>query len=283
MFKRMMVVLMGVVFMVVPAFAGNTPTFDAVGNDATNFFAARDFIKQLVVANNFDTFQNAVEANSNFTTFCFAGLKWEAFSSNGSLQADPCFPEYSSYLASPGRTVNYTWRIVLQYQPESDLNVNILDCVMKHNERNPFFYADQTGYYRNGDAVLAFKLEANPKVTVRAYAGVNSVVGTPGSMMGTLVARQIPGLVDLPIDGVLYTTKAFWEEAILAKLPSLGDPPGFELVAGDLIEVKVQVPYKTVADVYYGKDNVIIKYIGMVYTDLNTAKDADLLVGYACR
>ena len=63
--KKIMMVLITATFMATSAFAGETPEFDVVACDATNYFndVARDF----VIANNFDRNGNQINLYSDFT------------------------------------------------------------------------------------------------------------------------------------------------------------------------------------------------------------------------
>lgn len=84
-------------------------------------------------------------------------------------------------------------------------------------------------------------------------------------------ARQIPGLGLLCLDNALYTSKALWEEGIVMVMPETGVTNScgetmFNLKQGDAIVVSVSVPGNNTCDIYYGPDNVVLKYIGIVGT-----------------
>jgi len=84
-------------------------------------------------------------------------------------------------------------------------------------------------------------------------------------------ARQLPGLALMSLDNALYTSKALWEEGIVMVMPETGvtNSAGetmFNLKQGDAIEVTVSVPHNNTCDIYYGEDNVVLKYIGIIGT-----------------
>jgi hypothetical protein len=253
------------VFLAGTAWAGNIPEFDAVGDDSQNFFARTNGIYQIVIQN------NPIEAASNFAA--------ESFVTQAGLQLpDPCwgFLGLTSALTDAWNQGIYRWRIVLQVKPESDINVNIYDCVLKHNETNIFQYAEQTGRYRADWGQLFFVPTANPSMTVRALPGPFATPGFAPPMSLTLDARALPTLELIPMDGQLYTSKAHWPEGLVMALPQTGNTNAsgqteYNLKQGDVIEVTVAVPYNNTVDLYYGRDNVLLKYIGVIGTWYFTA------------
>jgi hypothetical protein len=108
----------------------------------------------------------------------------------------------------------------------------------------------------------------NPKITVKATAGLNNYnYGTV-----TLDARKMPTLCKTELDQKYYTSKAHWEEGIVIALPWTGcyNSSGgmeYDLRAGDKITVLVEID-NTPVDIYYGQDNVILKYVGMLGTQV---------------
>jgi hypothetical protein len=269
MLKKILLILVAVAFMVTPAFAGNRPEFDAVGDDSANVF--NDAIKQFVVANAFDGFGNL---NNHFSNFPQEFFQTQA----GALQPDPCFfffpVPYLSALTDAYNEGVYRWRIVLQMKPETDLDLNIVDCVLKHNSFDILTAADQTGRYRAPWGQLFFVPSANPKVTVRALPGRYATPGFPAGGF-FMDARQIPGLAPVSLNDVYYTTKAFWEEAIVMVLPATGttNTAGqavYNLKQGDQMDVTVTIPFNNTVDVRYGKDNVVLKYVGIIGTEYDT-------------
>jgi hypothetical protein len=249
------------------AWAGNTPEYDAVGYDNQNFYSQGNVYYQVV--NNGPN--GGLEADSNF-------FVRERFDTNaGQLKPSPCFG-IPAALTDVWNEGTYEWWIVLQMKPESDINLNIYDCVLKHNETNIFEYADQTGRYRQPWGELVF----NPLYSPLVYASA-----TPGPFATTaftewyeanmeelvLDARTLPGLVQVPLDGVSYTSKAHWPEGIVMALPKSGNTngsgqPEFNLKQGDLVHVKVEIPPDTnTVDVWYGAESVILKYIGIINTE----------------
>jgi hypothetical protein len=269
--KKMFVVIIAAMAFATPALAGNYAEFDAVDCDATNYFAARDIAQHVQVINN----NIGPNGPINFFSY-FPGV--ESFSTTaGQLFPDPCFPGYVSALTDVWNEAQYTWRIVLQMKPESDIDLNIKDCVLKHNEgiippdtvwtTGSF---EQTGRYRAADGQLFFVPSANPVVTATAYPGPYATPGFPSSGI-IMDARTLPGLALVALDEALYTSKALWYEGIVMALPETGGTNAsgqatFNLKQGDVIEVVVDIPGNNTADIRYGRDNVILKYIGIVGT-----------------
>ena len=269
--KKILLIILVAAFMatpvmVTPAFAGNIPEFDAVGCDATNYF--NDAIKWSVVDNNTDGFGYPINWWSDFTPYPYQD---EFFRNTaGQLYPDPCFPEYLSALTDAYNEAIYQWRIVLQMKPESDINLNIVDCVLKHNEFDIWTSAEQTGRYRAPWGQLFFVPTANPSVTVKAIPGKYA---TPGFHSPFIMdARTLPGLFPIPLIDAQYTSKALWEEGIVMVLPETGltnceGQSVYNLKQGDAIDVIVSIPGNNTADIRYGSDNVILKYIGIVGTE----------------
>lgn len=271
MFKKLALLVLFVAFVSAPAMAGNIPEFDAVGDDSNNFF--NDFIKDMVVANNIDASGVVINGFSDFTGEIYSdGLPWEFFDTSASGDdPSPCFPGYADYKAGPWFPNYFEWRIVLQMAPETDLDLNIRDCVLKENQRNIWFFAQQTGRWRQSNGRLVFNRSMNPRVTVTAFPGIKQVGAAPFIMD----ARRMPGLGLISLDAKLYTSKALWEEGIVIKMPEPGTfnqngVPVFVLREGDLLRVRFDVPWNNPVDIYYGPDNVIIKYVGILGMDLTT-------------
>lgn len=261
MIRKSMIVLVALVFFATPALAGNCPEFDAVGDDSTNYF--NDAIKDMVVENVLDGFGNKINENSSFGSEYF-------WNSAGSLYPDPCFPEHVSALTDCWNEAVYKWQIVLQMKPESDIDLVIVDCVMKHNEFNVWTGCDQTGRYRAPWGQLFFVPSSNPSVSVVATPGP---FATPGFVAPMIMdARGLPGLNTTALADALYTSKALWEEGIVMILPETGllnssMQPMYNLKQGDMIYVEVRIPYNNTVDIRYGEDNVRVEYIGIVGTE----------------
>jgi hypothetical protein len=240
-----------------------------VGCDATNYFAKDDPIKQLVVENGLDSFGTRINLHSDFIA---QGA--ESFTtSGGQLLPDPCFPGYVSALTDVWNEAIYEWNIVLQMKPESDIDLNIVDCVMKRNGSDVWSQAEQTGRYRAAWGELFFVPTGNPRLTVEAVPGPYPTPGFDEAFH--LDARTHPGLSSLALVDVPYTSKAFWEEGIIMALPETGTTNGmgqavYNLKQGDVIKIQVVVPAWNTVDVRYGQDNVILKYIGILGTEYLT-------------
>jgi hypothetical protein len=286
--KLALIFFLAITLATVPALAGDIPEFDAVGNDSQNFF--NDFIKESVVANNIDRFGNLI---NNFSDWELAQLiqfdLWDPatwptggaiagsgfapfelfFTSSGQLQPDPCFPGYLSALTAVQNYGLYQWVIVLQMKPQSDLDINIRDCVLKPNQFDIWMAAEQTGRYRMPWGELIFDKYANPDITAFAIPGPFATAGFDGPF--GLDARKMPTLYKTSLYETRYTSKALWEEGLVAALPATGCRNEnwyreYDLHQGDMIYVQVQVPGSSTADIWYGPDNVIVKYIGIVGT-----------------
>jgi hypothetical protein len=272
--KKVAILLVALMF-TVPAFAGNIPEFDAVGDDSANFF--NDFIKDMVVANNVDAGGTQINLFSDFSTVAAGEI--ESFNTSAAgPKPSPCFPInaagalYEDYKAGPWFPNFFEWNIVLQMAPETDLDLNIRDCVLKENERNIWYFAQQTGRWRQSNGRLVFNRSMNPRVTVTVSPGPRQF-GAPAPFI--MDARRMPGLGLTALNAVLYTSKALWEEGIVMKMPEPGTfnqlgQPVFVLREGDVINVRFDIPWNNPVDIYYGPDNVVIKYVGIIGMDITT-------------
>lgn len=282
MFRKLMLVLLVATFIATPALAGNRPEFDAVGDDAGNFF--NDFIKWSVVYNSLDRFGNLINYYSDFPYLLLptptrvgtlpAGYGERFTNTAGAIYPDPCFPGYYSTMVDQYNAATFEWQIVLQMKPESDIDLNIVDCVLKHNTFDPWTAADQTGRYRAPWGQFFFLPSANPSISVTVFPGP---FATPGFTTPFVMdARPMPGLLN-PVKMVdaLYTSKAIWEEGIVMVMPETGllNTSGqnmYNLKQGDYFKIKVAVPNNNTVDIFYGADNVVLKYIGIVGTEFST-------------
>jgi len=273
-----------------PAMAGNIPEFDAVGCDNINYFALGNLAQFGQVIHNNYWSGGLINSQSYFPPpyqpdrTDIGNFPYGEFfvTTAGDLDWDPCFSEnhlmcnyyFESALTSVFNSGEYYWSIVLQMKPESDINLNIYDCVLKHNiftlwGSPPVLEAgaEQTGRYRADSGYLAWVNSANPTVSVAAHPGPWATTGFEAPF--TMDARMLPTLGIVPLDDVLYTSKALWDEDIVMVMPETMGTNGkgestFYLKQGDRIEVEVKVPYNNTADVRYGPDSVLLKYIGIV-------------------
>jgi hypothetical protein len=209
---RMITMLSVAMLLALPAWGGNVPEFDAVGCDAANFFALTNAAQHQQVINNNIGPLGPINISSDFIN--------ERFSQTaGQLFPDPCFGIPSALTDAYNEGI-YDWNIVLQMKPESDINLNIYDCVLKHNEFNIWTGAEQTGRYRADWGQLFFVPSANPSVTATASPGMYA---TPGFISPVILdARTLPGLNIVALDDMLYTSKALWEEGLVMVLPETG-------------------------------------------------------------
>lgn len=281
--KKVMLILLAVVFVASTAWAGNIPEYDtALDIDYLNYFAASNTAQYgQVTANNIENgvYINMVSANVP------APAGWTApplpaeyfYQWAGILKADPCFKSFDSALTDVWNEGVYEWYIILQMKPESDINLNIYDCVLKHNQHPPvgpglWGAAEQTGRYRMPWGQLFFVPTYNPVVTAIAYPGYFASAGFKAAGSFIMDARVLPGLTPVSVDDVYYTSKALWSEGLILVMPETGksnvaNQPTFNLAAGDRIYVKITIlPNSNTADVRYGADSVILKYIGVMGT-----------------
>jgi hypothetical protein len=281
MIKKMLLIGLAIAFLGVPVFAGDLPEIDSVGCDKTNVFTLGDAVKKWVTDTNV---VNACE-DSNFTGIAPAKVikpEWrEKFDGPSAPSEDSCFkylfPGYKSQLVIPvSGKKTYLWRIVLQYVPQSDLDINIRDCVLKNNSDvvfgcSPLAGSEQTGRYTWPDGSVVWVKGINPSMTVTAYPGPYAEDGFSAPFI--LHNRLMGTLNDIPFNKVLYTSKAIWEEGLVARMPQslVPAPVGLEytLSAGDIIEVKIEVPAGNAAFIRYGQDNIAIKYIGVCGTGIS--------------
>jgi hypothetical protein len=283
MFRKLTLLTVLMAFVSVPALAGNIPEFDVVGTDSANIF--NDQVKQLVIDNNLLPNGNKLNDFSDWTVggpigpivpnpgaFVAPGA-FEFFASTGTPRPDDCFDSlpggYESYTTGAIFPGLYQWLIVLQMAPESDIDLNIRDCVTKQNAFDIWFYAQQTGRWRDSNSQLRFDPNLNPLVAVWAIPGPRATLGFATPFL--MDARQVPSAaLDLrTLDlTVRFTSKALWEEGIVMALPTgLPGASGQQqslLREGDMMFVQFLIPFNHPADVRYGVDNVSLKYIGVV-------------------
>jgi hypothetical protein len=268
MMKKALLIMVTMAFLSTSAMAGERPEFDAVGDDSANY--SNCLAEQLVVGS------NPWNTNSDFTL-----VEKESFVAPVQLTNDLCFPEYLSAYTQMHRAAQYKYRIVLQMDPASDLDISIRDCVTQNNSTTAFGSSPEDGAFQTGRAVdfLGFPwfIEgANPTVTAIAYPGDTAVYGF--DLPFYLTSRTQGALDTKDLRDLLYTSKAIWQESLVARMPEYGVTAAsnagdesmgsteFPLSAGDIIEVTINIPYNGVTDVRYGQDNVTIKYVGVTGT-----------------
>ena len=252
--------------------AGNIPEFDAVCDDSANYFAVANSAQYgAVIANNIGP-GGPLNLRS-----CWpppvdppTQIEHEEFTNTaGQMFDDPVFPGMDSALTDVYNQGTYHWNIVLQMKPESDLNLNIYDSVLKHNEFTPWGGAEQTGRYRAPWGQLFFIPSANPNVTVMAIPGRYATTGFTAPVV--LQARVMPGLGTATLQNALYTSNCIWSEDLVVVMPETGTTNAlgqsmYNLKQGDMISVDIAIPGNNTADIRYGADSVTVKYIGIVGT-----------------
>jgi hypothetical protein len=276
MFKKALLIMVAVAFMCVPALAGDRPEYDGVGQDFDNIFNGP--VKDIVNDNNGWNFNSDW---LNFPNVPFGPV--EFFDPPSVLVAhDVCFGEtYLSALTRRGQAKSYVYRIVLQMDPQTDLDINIRDCVVKYNSFTAFGDSANEGAAQTGrtEDMWGFPMwdaARNPQVTATAYPGPFAVNGFEAPFF--LTSRTQGGLVDIALVNLLYSSKGLWEEGLLVRMPmdliaAPPAPPGFSpvewtLSAGDMIEVRIDIPRTNPTDIRYGEDNVVIKYVAIAGTQI---------------
>ena len=247
------------------------PEFDAVGDDSNNFF--NDFFKDMVIENGRDGADNRINDFSDFASEHF-------HHASGGLVSDPCFSLPSrTYMSAftPGWTeTEYEWQITLQMKPGADMFLSLISCVLQIGRNNVWNSAQETSIYRVPWAPneSIFSPRNSPCLTVKALPGPQASVGFPAEGF-YLDARKLPGLDTLPLVNSLFACEALLEKGVLLALPNTGmsNASGqtmFELNRGDIIHVSLNIPFNNTADLYFGKDNLVIKYLGIVGTEYST-------------
>ena len=270
--RKMIVVLSALVFMTFQSFAEQSIEIDTVGCDASNIFLGPT--GQAIIANNINSFDFAINYWSNFAYD--EDDDWgEYFETNaGQLRPDPCFStdsrQYNSALTDADNSSVYEWSIVLQMKPMYDLNLKIIDCVLQHNDIDPYSDAAQTAYDRLPWGQILFFPNASPRLTVTAHPGPFHVAGFVEPFH--LDARMLPSLDVVPLDEIEYASKGIFAESILLKRPVSGEEQNasgeqmFTLKQGDQIRVRIEVPAENTVDIRYGQGNVMLEYIGIRHT-----------------
>jgi len=258
--KKLICIVIFALMTAAPALAAQ-PEFDAVGSDDTNIFAMDNKLQFGAVIENVSGPYGPINLDSNF------GIR-EGFSQTaGQLFPDPCFDKLDSALTDQGNSASYSWTIVLQMKPQSDIDLNIYDCVLTRDMTNIFGSADQTGRVRDWYGHMIFNPFANPRVTVKAYPGPYATEGFPYEGM-IMDGRLMPTLCRVAMDEVLYTSKAHWDETLVLVRPHTGcrNQSGqtmVDLKQGDSITITVDIPGNNTVDVRYGSDSVLLQYIGI--------------------
>jgi hypothetical protein len=296
MVKKILALMLGMLLMAVPAFAGEQPEYDTVGCDSNNFF--NDAVKRWICDNGFplnvisnfmddcdDPTFNPVTGVATCNPLTGSSSFWEFFEGPGAPQNSPCFAytrtclalfddtnPYQDIKTSAGNGGTYTWQIVLQIKPDTDLNINIVDCVLKNNSSTMFGAEGGQGAHQSGSYVMPwgeviFDKLRNPRMSAWAVPGCYK--SSPSfTTPFPLDARTLPMLSVVSLQNALYTSKGPFEEGIVVKRPRGGSTnmmgqTEYDLKQGDRILVQVDVPFNNSVDIRYGRENVIIKYIGI--------------------
>jgi hypothetical protein len=269
-FKWSVIIISALLLIGSQAFGGGRPEFDVVGNDNSSHF--KDAITTLVLK------ANPWNTKSDFTGGPFPVMEY--FSPPVQLTDDICYDGYRSAYTQWRRPARYEWQIVLQMDPQSDLDINIEQCVVKHSSTTvfgkiPWEGGDQTGRYQLTDGTVFFIPGANPSITVEASPGPNAVFGFTSPFI--LTGRTQCGITEIPLKYMSYTGTTIWDSTLVARMPEYmtAAPDGgveYPLSAGDTIKITIAIPFLNSVDIRYGQDNVTVRYIGVnntIFTNSN--------------
>jgi hypothetical protein len=267
--KKIIILAVAMIFLATPAIADNTPEMDQVACDWNGLFTGNSIKYQIVTDGN-EQFGLEINRYSDWTDAVRPFAEYFVPPAQIEETPDYCWnPDadpagYWSYMTQPQTAATYEWKIKLQMEPESDLNVNVYDCVLKPQGTDLFRHAQQTGRENMTDGSTRFFRSQNPRITVEAYPGSPSRFSP-----FVMTARTMPNLRKIPLNNRLYTSKANWEESIVLKMPRTGrinrlGQVEHKLIQGDFLKVTVDVPGMHPARLSYGQDNIVLKYIGVV-------------------
>ncbi len=280
--KTSLLISVTLVFLKAMVFAGGVPEFDSVGDDTSNYF--EDNIIEQVTAENYwnqasdfrttDSIGTAIENDSGMP---MGGMEY--FNPPVQITEDTCFPEYVSAYTQWRRPAEYEWQMVLQMDPQSDIDIHIAECILKHSSQTafglkPWEGSEQTGRYQLTNGSSFFIAGAAPSITVEAKPGPNAVFGFNTPFF--LTSRTSGGLMAIPLKGLNYSAIAIWGTNLVARMPEfLVNAPDqgieYPLSAGDILNIKIRIPFNNCVDIRYGKDNVTVRYIGTNNTIFTSA------------
>lgn len=258
-------VVLGALLVIGMSRAGGRPEFDAVGDDSSNYF--NGVIAAAVVREAVDGFGNKINNFSNFAEEYF-------YNTAGQQYPDWCFEGYLSALIDPWSEAVYTWQLVLQMKPQSDIALEITQCVTDGTGFSVWSSASQTGTYWLPGGARVFVPSANPSITVMAYPGPYA---TPGFQTPFhLDARVMPGLIPLALSDALITGISLWSQHLVISLPQTGATNGagetlYALKSGDYLRLTVKIPYNNTSYIRYCQDGIVVNYIGVIGTECSTA------------
>ncbi len=246
------------------------PEFDAVGCDAANYF--NDSATDIIIENNLDKNKIKVNEYSAFANEFF-------IQTAGQSKFDPCFPQYKSHLTEAWSGARFAWQIVLQAKPETDLDIDIRDCVLMCGSSTPFGSkpfegALQTGRYVMPWGQIFYFAGSNPMISVTAYPGPFATHGFPADGFN-LDARTTPGARLVSLNGRKFTSIGLWGKSIVVAMPETGTlnmygQTQYRLKPGDILKIVITVPESNTLDMRYGPDNVTVRYVGIYGTEFLT-------------
>lgn len=247
------------------------PEIDLVGKDSHYFFT--DTRISQIFTNGKDNYGNSINEFSDFQSEYF-------HTTAGQTTLDTCYStpghSYYSILTPTWTEAIYTWEIVLQMKPATDLVIKLNGCVLKTGTDDLWSDGYQTGYYTLPWAPTQpeFISGANPRLTVQAFPGPMAKEGfsSNGFILDT---RRLSGLQVTPLDDSLITIQSLAGESILVVLPVEGriNSSGqtiHSLSQGDRIRVTVAIPGNTTPDVRLGASGIALQYIGIKGSEYST-------------
>ena len=247
------------------------PEIDIVGMDSQYFFS--DAWINRIFTNGIDIFGNNINNLSDFQSEYFS-------TTAGQETLDTCYStqghSYFSILTPTWTEATYSWEIVLQMKPATDLVLKLNGCVLKTGADDVWSDGYQTGFYTLPWAPTQpkFVSGANPRLTVHALPGDMAKEGFPynGFILDT---RKHSGLQVTPLDDSLITIQSLVGESIFIVLPTEGgiNSSGqtmHSLSQGDRIRVTISIPGNTTPDVRLGSSGVALQYIGIKGTEYST-------------
>jgi hypothetical protein len=198
-------------------------------------------------------------------------------STSGDPSEDPCFSvsnrTYESVLTTSFQEASYEWEITLQMTPLADISLNMVACVLQAGEDDPWTKAQYTGLSRLAWALNTpvFFPNATPALTVKALPGPFATPGFPADGI-YLDTRQLAGLAMASLQDNRISLQALVEQGIVIVLPQTGSTntigqTGYALNRGDRLRITLSIPPNNTASLRLGRDNVILKYIGIIGTE----------------
>ena len=251
--------------------ASNSPEFDTVGCDAYNDHV--DSRKAAIITNSVDTSGTLVNFHSYWSINGEQNYGEYFYTNMGLLFPGPCCTnaecgDIQGLLDAWHDDGLFEWRIILQKMPTTDIELEIVNCVLKHNTFDIWTGAAQSGWYPESPSEVVFKPEHNPRITVKAMPGPLASDGFKNAGSFIMDARTMPGLGSIPLEDQVVSSMGFWGTHVLMALPQAGklNTSGqlmHTLRQGDQIKITM-APNIMLVDLFYGPHSAILNYVGAV-------------------